>query len=1088
MPRAVDEPLPDWCILVVDDSLDERAELRRMLLKGCDRRLTFIEAESAQTAIAAVRAALVLPDCMLLDYNLPDMDAPDVLAALKGPDGMPVCPVVVVTGGVSRDDGRRVLRAGAQDYIGKAWTSPQALSRAVENACESWAVARELRQRKEVIRQVADRDAFRALFGDATRDLMDEHAVKRVASQLLGRYLGASRLIYAELIDDERVLVGQGYVSGVQQIDGAYCLADYGQALIETLRAGNMVHVPDLALAPGYSAAEKRAYASMHVVSNLSIPILKNGKLAAIMGVHQNTPRVWTHDEKFMVREIAERTWAAVEQARSEEKLLASRMQLTQAVAIMPSFSAVLRGPGHVFEMANQAFYKLVQHGPEILGMTYAEALPEVARQGFPALLDKVYQTGESFEAKGMRAFVRRDSKTALTEIFVDFVYMPLREAGGQVSGIFLHGVDRTDQVRSEHAMRRSQLELQTLADNIPDMLSRFDRDFRLVFMNAAVEKVTGLRKVDCLGKTKREMGTPEALCRLRETASRAVFGTRVEQVIEFELDGLLGIRHYASRLVPEFDADGRVEFVLEITSDVTERKQASDLLRLSESRFEVALKNSNILVYTTDHDLRYTWIRNPHPAFDPADVLGRLDEELLSPQHAGPLVRLKRQVFESGVGRRSEITLEIEGRQCHYDLTVEPLRGADGGIEGVVVAAVEITDRKLIEESLRDADRRKDEFLATLAHELRNPLAPIRTGLQLLKISAKGVEGADMVVRTLPVMERQLGQLVRLIDDLLDVSRISSGKIVLKRERISLQEIAATALEASQPMIDAAHHTLITDWPVEAVWLDADPTRMAQILSNLLTNSAKYMRAGGHIKFSAVVRGDSVLVSVQDTGLGIPAEMLGSVFDMFTQVNRTLDRAQGGLGIGLSLVKTLVGMHDGVVEVASGGIDQGSTFTVILPTAASPVSGPSTMLSPPARVTRPASHRIMVVDDNVDAAETLVMLLDLSGHNARAAFGGQEALDTARTFRPEVVFLDIGLPGMDGYEVARHLLAAPATASSTLVALTGWGSEQDIQKSKRAGFHAHLTKPVDPEAVEALLSTFLPPSSPLPPLTPLPP
>ena len=210
-------------------------------------------------------------------------------------------------------------------------------------------------------------------------------------------------------------------------------------------------------------------------------------------------------------------------------------------------------------------------------------------------------------------------------------------------------------------------------------------------------------------------------------------------------------------------------------------------------------------------------------------------------------------------------------------------------------------------------------------------------------------------------------------------------------------------------------------------------------------------------------------------TGMGIPADMLDSVFDMFTQVNRTLDSAQGGLGIGLSLVKTLVGMHDGVVEVTSSGIDQGSTFTVILPTVSSPVPEPQTTQSQPAKEAAPACHRIMVVDDNVDAAETLVMLLDISGHDARAAFGGQEALDVAMTFRPEVVFLDIGLPGMDGYEVARQLLAAPDTASTKLIALTGWGTEQDIQKSKKAGFHAHLTKPVDPEMVEAVLATFLP-------------
>jgi len=304
----------------------------------------------------------------------------------------------------------------------------------------------------------------------------------------------------------------------------------------------------------------------------------------------------------------------------------------------------------------------------------------------------------------------------------------------------------------------------------------------------------------------------------------------------------------------------------------------------------------------------------------------------------------------------------------------------------------------------------------------------------------------------------------------LLDVSRIRSGKIVLKRERLSFQDIAAAALEASRPVIDAAGHTLTIDWPNDAVWLDADPTRLTQIFSNLLTNSAKYMQAGGRITFSARQHADSIVVSVRDIGMGIPADMLALVFDMFTQINRTLDRAQGGLGIGLSLVKTLVEMHGGSVRATSGGIDLGSTFIVVLPTALALAVEPPAP-APVSAASRSAKQRILVVDDNIDAAETMVMLLDLSGHDARAAFGGQEALDVAMMFQPEVVFLDIGLPGMNGYEVARRLLANPSTASAKLIALTGWGTEEDIRKSKIAGFHAHLTKPVDPNAVDAILA-----------------
>jgi signal transduction histidine kinase len=405
-----------------------------------------------------------------------------------------------------------------------------------------------------------------------------------------------------------------------------------------------------------------------------------------------------------------------------------------------------------------------------------------------------------------------------------------------------------------------------------------------------------------------------------------------------------------------------------------------------------------------------------------------------------------------------------------HFSCRLVPEFNEEGHIESALGVTHDITDRRSYEQRLLEQDLRKDEFLATLAHELRNPLAPIRTGLHLLKLAP---QAEDVAARTLPVMERQLGHLVRLVDDLLDVSRISSGKIVLKRERISFQDVAAAALEASRPLIDAAGHSLTIDWPGDPVWLDADATRLTQIFSNLLTNSAKYMRPGGQIKFSARLDDGSIVVCVEDTGMGIPADMLSLVFNMFTQINSTLDRAQGGLGIGLSLVKTLIEMHDGSVEAASGGIDLGSTFTVRLPMAlALPAEPPA-----PQAVAAVGSvrQRILVVDDNIDAAETMVMLLDLSGHDARAAFGGQQALDVAEDFHPDVVFLDIGLPGMNGYEVARRLQASPATASAKLIALTGWGTEEDIRKSKMAGFHAHLTKPIDPDAVDALLASFLP-------------
>jgi PAS domain S-box-containing protein len=647
-----------------------------------------------------------------------------------------------------------------------------------------------------------------------------------------------------------------------------------------------------------------------------------------------------------MAREIAERTWSAVEHARAEENLLIKELQLSQMMEITPSFSAVIVGPTFVFQLANQAYFDVVGRGPEIIGKPVLEVFPELADQPFPALLEEVYRTGKPFEAKSTLVSLRREPGGNLVDIFVDFAYLPLRDADGQTTSIFMHGVDRTDEVRISQALSRREREMRNVTENTPDALARFDRQFRHVFVNSVIEKIMGRSVVEILGKTSRELGLPEHLCREWEKAIRHVFDHEVHGSLEFSFATPQGLRHFSSRLVPEFNERKLVEFVLAVTHD--------------------------------------------------------------------------------------------------------------------------ITDRRAYEQRLLEQDVRKDEFLATLAHELRNPLAPIRSGLQLLKLS----QSAEVSARTLPVMERQLGQLVRLIDDLLDVSRISSGKIVLRRERVAFQEVAAAALEASRPLIDAAGHSLAIDWPDQLVWLDADPTRLTQIFSNLLTNSAKYMHPGGQIKFSAGRLGSSIVISVRDTGMGIPADMIAAVFNMFTQINRTLDRAQGGLGIGLSLVKTLVEMHGGSVQAVSAGIDLGSEFTVTLPTAEAPAnrSGPA----PHPVSLSVAGHRILVVDDNVDAAETMAMLLELAGHEVRTAFGGQEALDSALSFRPDVVFLDIGLPGMNGYEVARKLLADPVTAATRLIALTGWGTEDDLKKSKMAGFHAHLIKPVDPDTVEAMIATVL--------------
>jgi signal transduction histidine kinase len=368
--------------------------------------------------------------------------------------------------------------------------------------------------------------------------------------------------------------------------------------------------------------------------------------------------------------------------------------------------------------------------------------------------------------------------------------------------------------------------------------------------------------------------------------------------------------------------------------------------------------------------------------------------------------------------------------------------------------------------EALKEADRRKDEFLATLAHELRNPLAPLRHGLDLLRRTPEG-EGA---VEIRDMMDRQLVHLVRLVDDLLDVSRVSEGKIELRRETIQATDIVRAALETSLPMIDSGRHTLAVDLPPEPIWLEADLTRLAQVVSNLLNNAAKYTPTGGRIGLSVQAKGSEAVITVADNGIGIPAHMCTKVFQLFAQVDNHLDRARGGLGIGLALVKQLVTLHGGTVEAASAGPGQGSTFTIYLPLAAAPAparTSPQAEISPVSG----KSLKVLVVDDNEEVAQTVGWMLEAIGHDYRIVHDGRDAVEAAKEFRPDAILLDIGLPGMDGYEVCRALRQEALFKSIPIIAQTGWGQARDKSSAADAGFDHHLVKPVSLGNLEQLLA-----------------
>ncbi len=378
-----------------------------------------------------------------------------------------------------------------------------------------------------------------------------------------------------------------------------------------------------------------------------------------------------------------------------------------------------------------------------------------------------------------------------------------------------------------------------------------------------------------------------------------------------------------------------------------------------------------------------------------------------------------------------------------------------------------QISELQRAKMALRSADRRKDEFLATLAHELRNPLAPLKNGITLL---TRAAAGDPQLAKLHAMMDRQVNQLVQLIDELLDVSRIATGKIVLHRTALDLREVVQVALEGCEPQLASAHHEVVVALPPQSLPVSGDAARLGQIVTNLVSNAAKYTPPGGRIEVSLREEAGEAVLTVADNGLGIPASMLGAVFDMFTQVNQTLDRSQGGLGIGLSLVKRLIALHGGSVTAHSDGPDRGSTFTVRLPRL--PDDGPLAAPEPADGADPPASQvrrlQVLVIDDNVDAADSLAMLLRSLGHHAEVAYDGEGGLAAAVERNPQAIFCDLGMPSLDGLAVAARLRGQGV--QSTLVAVTGWGAEADKRRSRAAGFDHHLTKPADVSAVKAIL------------------
>ncbi|MGQ0766090.1 MAG: hybrid sensor histidine kinase/response regulator [Gemmatimonadota bacterium] len=635
------------------------------------------------------------------------------------------------------------------------------------------------------------------------------------------------------------------------------------------------------------------------------------------------------------------------------------------------------------------------------------------------------------------------------------------REATAQLAGALDELGSLTDTQRRERDFLQHLVEASPVAIAVVT-----GKDLRFTMLNSTYRAIAGTSVSPEIGRTYPDV-FPEAAELGAAAELRKVIETGVPwKVRDFRTP--IGNRDetwWEGEVLPLKSAGGDSGSALILTWEITERKEAEEAISQSEERHRSLVSVLTDVPWTTDAAGAFVtkqeaWSRYTGQTWEMLRGFGWAD--VIHPDDRQNVAALWKTARETGRVYNSTGRLwHAATREYRYfEARAIPLLDEDGALREWVGTCTDVHERVLAEQALREANERKDEFLALLAHELRNPLAPVRNAVQLLHLRGPAVPELEWARG---VIDRQMQQMTRLIDDLLDVSRISKGKIELRRERADLATIIHGAVESSRPLIDQYGHDLTLTLPAPPVYLDADLTRLAQVFSNLLNNAAKYTDTGGRISLVAERQGSEVTITVTDTGIGIAPEMLSRVFEMFTQADLSVGKSRGGLGVGLTLVKRLVEMHGGRVEARSKGLGLGSQFVVFLPVAqelAQQPPAPGGEL--PGRPQR-ASQRVLVVDDNRDSADSLSMLLSTMGNEVQTGYDGLDAVRLAGEFRPDIALLDIGLPGMSGYEAARAIRGEPWGRNMVLVAVTGWGQESDQRRSKEAGFDHHLVKPVPP-------------------------
>lgn len=797
-----------------------------------------------------------------------------------------------------------------------------------------------------------------------------------------------------------------------------------------------------------------------------------------------------------------------------------------------PGFIAVIMGRKHVFEMVNEAYYQLVGHR-DILGKPVFDALPEVAGQGFEQLLNTVFETGQPFVGRGLKVWMQREPSGPLSEIYVDVLYQPLFAPDGSVSGIFAQGHDVTETYNAQLAKRAADERLQD--GMLAARMVVWDWDLesgRVSFSdNAAFVFGASWDNIEQMWATVH----PDDAERLADAQKRAIAEKseyhEASRLIRPDNGEIIWLDNRGKVLC---DASGTPYAFRGVSLDITERKRVeselarvnqalaeqveqlkkarerqtfrlrfADLLRRLSDPSEIFTKTSELIgrhlhvcrVLYGEYDFEkklvtyhsnYTdgtvsELNGAYPAgsFGAANFASLeggttwiCDDLAHDPRTAGPDTW---PTFEAlDIYSAVVVPLSRNGTliACLFINDSKPRKWTDDEvrlIEDVAERIWNAVERVRAEQALLQADRRKDQFLAMLAHELRNPLAPISAAAELLKLPRLD---AERIRYTSDIIGRQVNHMTGLIDDLLDVSRVTRGLVVLDKEEVDIKRVVSDAVEQVRPLIAARSHHFTVNMHPESACVVGDYKRLVQVLANLINNAAKYTPEGGNILVRMDATEECVVLSVLDDGIGISQELLPNVFELFAQAKRTPDRSQGGLGLGLALVKSLVELHGGSVAAESKGHNAGSRFTVRLPRFVKKNDGQSIQDDGNAATLASAkSLRLMVVDDNVDAAQMLAMLLETTGHQVLVEHDSQSALERARHEAFDACLLDIGLPGMDGNELARRLRAMPATKKALLVAITGYGQRFDRESAAESGFDHYLVKPANPTTLAALLA-----------------